>query len=446
MLCGPTLKRLYREREARERERRRARWRSRTSAGRSPRPHLRPPVPEQQPAHIEYRGSSPFPLSMAALLELDRIPDVVVLDGQIRQIRWGLAHRGEPGAEMNGCCRKTRDRGLLHERLTRAMQTEWAALEVWARSTGVNWERADDFDALPGVQPTIDVGEVEEFLFSRLIPLLKQRSCRFREEGPAESSLSSLASEEVIFPGLERRFAFIGQRWHALVPFFGASGSGRFQLRLGDDQFVGVEVENRQKRLERYDALLQEAVREACARPKKQRAGRAVLFQDETYAVVATPRRRYFLCQHILPYAVEGPDHKLYFFEEVEVGMQITHTDVEQLMQPRKVRVMHPYRHMFLSDGGVSEPICMPRPERYYRELRQLPLEEALLRHLEAARMTLCAGYTPASTPYHSINLLGRRTLCQEEALERGLPIYRYYRGGEEEGSVWEEMLEILAE
>ena len=446
LLCGPTVKRLRREREARERERRSERRRSRAPSVRWPRPHPRPQTSQRRLVHTQPRQprkSPTFPLSMAALLELERVPDVVVLDGRIRQIRWGLAGPGEPGVEMSGCCRKTRDCGLLHERLTRAMQTERTALEAWIRSTGVNWKRADDFDDLPGTQPTADVGGVEEFLFSRLIPLLKQKSCGYQEERPAASSQ---VPKEVAFPGLERRFAFIGRRWHALVPFFGAPGLGQFQLRLGDDQFIGIRVEERQKKLERYDAMLQEAVRQACPRPAKQRTGRTLLFQDETYAVVATPRDRYFLCRHIPPYVVEGPDRKLYFFEEVEVGIQIAHTDIEQLIQPRKAKVMHPYRHMFLSDSGTSGAICMPRPETYYRELHRLTLEEALLHHLEAARLTLCAGYTPASTPHHSIHFLNRRTLREEEALERGLPIYHYYRGGKDESSVWEAMLEMLSE
>jgi len=91
---------------------------------------------------------------------------------------------------------------------------------------------------------------------------------------------------------------------------------------------------------------------------------------------------------------------------------------------------MDSYRHMFLLGGEPGESICMPRPGEYYRRLHGLPLEEAILQHLEAARLTLCSGYfyEKGHISYHDIGELGLRVISPDEAHTRQLPVYRYYR------------------
>ena len=82
---------------------------------------------------------------------------------------------------------------------------------------------------------------------------------------------------------------------------------------------------------------------------------------------------------------------------------------------------------MFVGSLGYGNFLCMPRDSQYFRDMYEMPLEEALLHHLESARMTLCAGYMPLNSAYHPIRSLGRRTLSEREARRRHLPIYRYY-------------------
>ncbi len=68
----------------------------------------------------------------------------------------------------------------------------------------------------------------------------------------------------------------------------------------------------------------------------------------------------------------------------------------------------------------------MPRTQEYYDRLRDLPPEDALTEHLENARLTLCAGYLPHTAPFHPIEEVGRKTISENRAQSRNLPIYRY--------------------
>jgi len=152
------------------------------------------------------------------------------------------------------------------------------------------------------------------------------------------------------------------------------------------------------------------------------------LYRDEVYAVVCTPRGRYFVCQRLPEYAVEDMDGTLYYFEGVEIGIQLASTSPAKVLRAVCVQVMHPYRHMFVGNIGGAALVCMPRPASYFAELHGLDLAEGLLRHLEAARMTLCAGYTPDSAPWHPLASLKRKVVSAEEAARRGLPVYWFAR------------------
>ena len=97
-------------------------------------------------------------------------------------------------------------------------------------------------------------------------------------------------------------------------------------------------------------------------------------------------------------------------------------------------RVMAAYRHMFVYDGQAGASICIRQDGGYYRRLHKLPLEAALLHHLETTRMTLCAGYYHGnySQPFHDIRTLERQTVSREKARQAGWPVYLYYRNGSE--------------
>lgn len=159
------------------------------------------------------------------------------------------------------------------------------------------------------------------------------------------------------------------------------------------------------------------------------------LYRDEVYAVICTPGGRYHVCQCVPEYVVENMDGTLYYFEGVEVGIHLATTCVPKVLRPVCVQLMQEYRHMFVGHIGGGAFVCMPRPTRYFVELHNQRLEEALLHHLEAARMTLGAGFTPDSAPWHPLASLGRRALSAEEARQRGLPVYWFPRPGGKAGA-----------
>ena len=75
--------------------------------------------------------------------------------------------------------------------------------------------------------------------------------------------------------------------------------------------------------------------------------------------------------------------------------------------------------------GLSDKPSASQYPYRLARRVSDL---EALLEHLESARMTLCAGYDPASSVLHPIHSLGREVIGEREAAARNVPVYPYYR------------------
>ena len=419
-LSGPTVKYLRRQRRERERERRTTRPPATQGATRIE------VGPAAQRPTLPGRAEPAFPLSTADLLELDRVPDVAVLEGRVLPISWSRAVEADRLAGARGGPGKPPASPLFRERVTQAVQRVRPLLVGWARGAATGRPRFSGLAGLPTVENPREAKRIERFIHDRLIPRLRQEGAAPREE---KSRSEPCPPEDFFCSRLERHFAFSNRCWYRLVPFWGQPGPKQFHLQVGSDQFLGVEAEPRARALQRYDRLLQEGVRQAYAAPEERAAGKNDLYRDRTYAVIRASRGRYLVCRWIPAYVVEGEDRRLHYFDPAEVAIPIPGVKSALVIRPHVVRLTHPYRHMFVHHFDSGLTICMPRPDTYYRELHRLPLEEALLRHLDSARLTLCAGYTPAVSAFHPIGEVSRRTLSPEEALAQGLPVYRYYRG-----------------
>ena len=165
--------------------------------------------------------------------------------------------------------------------------------------------------------------------------------------------------------------------------------------------------------------------------PSARGAGpEARVYDNGRHAVVRTTMGRQWVTLRVPPYVVEGENRRLYRFGAVEIGICLTGDKVSDVVHGSAACVIHPYAHMFVLGGDSGSPICMPRSAQYFRRLHRLPLAEAVLQHLESARMTLCSGlfHQNWSTPYHPIASVALGRISATEARRLQLPIYRYYR------------------
>ena len=409
---------------------------------------------EQPLAPAAHRANAVCPVKVEALLGIGDREDVAVIDGVIIRLRrTGLRQAGQEGEPASA--RKT---------VAATLDLHLAALRQWALTHRSSWR----YTALDRHGPHPDGGSsprIARFVHEKVIPFLSERDgvserrvevggasesgfggarvegevreeCEVREEegeGKRECEAGGI-SPELVLSGIERSFALIGGHKFELVPFVGEPPKRHhFHLRLASGkQFLGIRMEPRAVALRRYDSALAGVVEEAL-REKGGSAqgsgGSADLFSDERYRVVRTPAGRYFASQRCGDYCVEGRDGRLYQFDGVEFGLQIAGLNSSEVMTPFGVRIFRDrYPHMFVEDLGGKLALCMPKSDSYFRSLERLPLEEALLHHLESARQTLCNGYTPGNSLYHPIHVLGRPTLTEGEARERELPVYRYSR------------------
>ena len=149
------------------------------------------------------------------------------------------------------------------------------------------------------------------------------------------------------------------------------------------------------------------------------------LYRDDTYAVVRTPRGRTYVVQRVPPYVVEGIDKKLYYFDGVDIGLLVRACSRVTCSRRSVCRCL---RNTVTCSSTVSATTSVCRDQAYFRELEGMPLAEGTLQHLEAARMTLCAGYMPQNAVMHPVDGVGRREVSLEEARRRWLPIYWYYK------------------
>ena len=366
------------------------------------------------------RRANAFPLSIAQLLDLGPDKYVLVLGGRIDR----LASRPRSDSatiEVMGKRLYTRPGSSLDKTLQDAVSLHLPSLRQWlaVQAGGSGSGRLDEIPAYP---LAAKLTEIDAFVHEHLIPYIRDVGPGAPSSGHTSSRLSG--SDTVRLPQFEPNFAFLGPRWCSLVPFFGKAGN-RLTLRVDGDTYLALEGQPLSLAVSRFDGLLEDAVRTSLA-AEVAPGGPDALYRDDTYSVVRTPRGRTYVVQRVPPYVVEGIDKKLYYFDGVDIGLLVRALQPRDLFTPQCVQVLQDYRHMFVY--GFGNYICMPREQTYFRELDRSPLAEGILQQLEAARMTLCAGYMPQNAVMHPVTRVSRREIALDEARRRRLPIYWYYK------------------
>ena len=439
---GPTVRRIHRERALAEgarhpHSRRRARARRRPSrSDPAAVAHFGdvdvrellpiPLIAQRCPRDQEPARRSRFPLSVASVFGLLKYKTVIVLNRQVGVVMPKPCSSADVAVESSSFSGYLHVMGSVDSLLKRAVQLRLTSINQWA-ATSEGPDRYAELDCY-AARPSAAVGDrIDGFVHEKLIPTLQQldRQARHKAQGSPSPVPPPVSAT---LPDLEDRFAFVGDRWHEMVPFFGASSRHQQTMRIRDMALLGVRDESTKAAVARYDTLLRDELLTATSARHSGADGQCDLYRDERYAVIRTPRGRYFVCQFLAPYVVESMDRKLYYFDAAEIGIAITSTDVRKVVTPQAVQIMHSYRHMFVGFMGGGHYLCMPREGSYFDELHHLPLERSLLCHLESGRLTLCAGYQPVNAAVHPIQATGRRTISLGEAKKRHLPIYWYDR------------------
>ncbi|MFH1571391.1 MAG: hypothetical protein ABIL09_25600, partial [Gemmatimonadota bacterium] len=382
-------------------------------------------APDRRPAPVHVSAAAraetwlPGRRSVSAdgLLGLSARGDVAVVDGRAWRCEAQAAGPAEPCLRLDGGSLRLRPDESLRAGVVRSLEQGLRDAALDGAGEG-GPRRYGWLDVEMGRLAPRPLQQVAAFVAERLIPRLR----RLRPAAAARLPVEEMA--DAWLAGLEDRFLFASGRWYRLVPFHGDAEPHQPEVRLGAECYLGLSPQPARLALARYDESLHQAIGEAT----QGSAAAGALFARGRHVLVRTPAGHHFLCQRVPPYVVEGEDRQLYAFGPVEIGIHIDSLQVRQVIRPVCVRVMGEYRHMFIGGYGPGGYVCMPRSPRYFTELHELPLEDALLRHLESARMTLCAGYRPPHSAYHPIRSVGRPTITEVEAERRGWPVYRYYR------------------
>lgn len=438
---GPTVRGILRERERSRGSstRRLSRYSPRSRRQRAP-DRAREPLPPPPPARFfvpdvhlgppeTFADESCCPIDMAGLLGLASDADVVVIRGRIMS---ALAEAG--GGPSGGGGRESswqlKPAGSLEGRLEAVVKERYSRVLRWFSRDHANRGRYGHLDT-HGTLPTPDqTARILQFIHHRVIPRLSDRpspvgaSRKASALPPRGANGKARSFRRISLDAFDDYFGFVAGKWHELVPFYGTHDIGT-TFRFKGGRFTAVRSDHQSKALARYDAMLEDTVREALPNRAEQAAS-TELYRSGSYALIRTPLGKHFLCRRVPPYALESESGLLFYFDAVEVGIEISATRTEEVIVPNIVLATHPYRHMFISNLESKHIVCMPRPKLYYHRLHQLPLEEAMLEHLESARMTLCAGYGPNNSGFHPIDVLGREVISEEEAKARRVPIYPF--------------------
>lgn len=375
-----------------------------------------------------------LPFSTTTLLGLHQLnTDALVLDGTVIQVSDRRPRAGETQVLVNRLPKAVPSCTSLEDLIHQTLRRHHREIGLWVQRTHIDPTLLDR-DLPPA--STATAAAIGQFVRAHLIPRLRAEqdaaaeptadTARKPVEDPVEATIQSFPSAQ-LWP---RWFAFYHDTWYGLAPFSGQPLNGRFHLVWKDRAFIAMSRMKGRVVVRTYDQRLEEAICRSFQELQEQRLESSILYQRRHYRVLRSQKRNYFVCRQIPPYVVEGQDRALYLFPQVQVGVPITALEVDEVLRPFSARIMHAYRHMFAHSAGACAPICMPLPADYYARLYQLPLEEALLQHLEAARMTLCAGYHEGnrSAVLHDIRRLNLPRITRLEAQSRGLPVYPFYR------------------
>lgn len=376
-----------------------------------------------------------LPFSTTSLLGLHQLnTDALVLDGTVIQVRDRRPRAGETEVLINRLPKAVYSCMPLEELVHQTLRRHHREIGLWVQRTHINPTLLDR-DLPPATTATAET--IGQFVREHLIPRLRAErdssseptadaAARKPVGDPVEAVIQSFPSAQ-LWP---RWFAFYHDTWYGLVPFSGQPLNGRFHLVWKDRSFIAMSRMKGRIAVRTCDQRLEEAVGGSFQGLQEQRLEPSVLYRHHPYSVLRSAKRNYFICRQIPPYVVEGQDRALYLFPQVQVGVPITALEVDEALRPFSARIMHAYHHMFAHSAGACEPICMPLPNGYYARLCELPLEDALLQYLEAARMTLCAGYHEGNTSaaFHDVRRLNMPRITRVEAKARGLVVYPFYR------------------
>ncbi|OQY44742.1 MAG: hypothetical protein B6242_12015 [Anaerolineaceae bacterium 4572_78] len=130
-------------------------------------------------------------------------------------------------------------------------------------------------------------------------------------------------------------------------------------------------------------------------------------------------------------YVVEDKDGTLYRFDATQVGLILENDNSKDTLKFGKAKVLTTYEHMFVPSKTKKEQnICMVKDSSYYGNLNRMSLADAICMYLFDAKRTLMSGHFDGNcnSPHHSISSFIRRQISRQDAEQRNLPIYSYYR------------------
>ena len=159
-----------------------------------------------------------------------------------------------------------------------------------------------------------------------------------------------------------------------------------------------------------------------------------VLYRDHERCVTLGPDMTFFVRQQIPPFVAEGPDRKLYLYDSVQVGVKLDSLSPQDVIPQDGAYVMENYDHVFVFNHGALGKLCMGHDIGFFQNFWQMPLEMGIVEYLNAARLVICAGYYDTGSSGLDDLLLEpmwdekRKTITEQSAHKRDLPIYRYYR------------------
>ena len=158
--------------------------------------------------------------------------------------------------------------------------------------------------------------------------------------------------------------------------------------------------------------------------------GDRCLYQNKEWGILKQGGVFYVYVQ-VPEYVIEDKDGSLYRFDATRVGVPVTSCAADQVLVSGRAVMLTPYEHMFVASVAIGASICMPKGDAYFAALQRMPLREALCAYLKDAKETLRAGHHAGNpnSPYHRIKSFSYRRITRQEANEKRLPIFPFYRG-----------------
>ena len=327
MPYGATVRRLHRERQDRLTARRmlhRLERRARAAPNLARRPVALPnrdtrpetlvalaPVRRVE-ARIAPESDSRCPLHVVELLSTWSGGETAVVGGKVFELR----RRPKTSGSVRGY--SARPLADIADRLQYLADRGAARLESWATGHGGGDPELDRY--LPPPAPTT-TEEISDFIAGKLVPRLSAVNGSVEVVEEQEATHPTAKVGERFANELRSDFALVGDALYKLARFYGKPDDQELYLETPMGPFVGMRAEPRQAALDRCQRQLVEVLRSAFG----SRSHTKELYRSGDHYVLNTPRGRFYYCRHCPPYVVEASDGRLYYFDAVQIGMQLTH-------------------------------------------------------------------------------------------------------------------------